>query len=168
MAHGVIPPFCGMLVSEALIAELCACETPPGDLRLLGNASNEVLVTQEAAEAYYEIAKQAKHCYLMSGAMPLQDEDGSYSPESQLVMTLLLGTVLDLNDAAECLIALRPLLAANQPSSAWKIAVNGHLRARIQAVEEIFGCIVKEDARDVWLHRPTEGGYERLEKVLNF
>lgn len=168
MAHGIIPPFCGMLVSEALISELCTRDSPPGDLRLLGNAANEVLVTQEAAEAYFEILRQAKHSYLMSGSVDLRDADGGYSPEAQSILALLVSTVLGIDDARQLVAILRPSLEPNRPASMWKTAVNGHLRSRIQAVEEELGHIVKEDARDVWLNRPHEGGYERLERALAF
>lgn len=166
MAHGVIPPFCGMLVSEAFVSELCALEAPSCDLTLLGNASNEVEVPQEVVEAYFDLLKMSYWHYLSSGARDLRDSDGSFSPDSQLVLALLLGAVLQIEPAADCLRQLAPELQKGS-GSAWRVMLNGALRSRVQTVEEELGTLVKEGAKDVYTHAPRDGGFERLEWALS-
>lgn len=165
MAHGVIPPFCGMLVSEAFVSELSKFETPDANLVLLGNASNAVEVSQEVAEAYFELIKASYCRYLASGACDLRDGCGRFSSDAQLVLVLLLGSVLDIDPATECLHLLMPSLH-EKSQNAWRVLVNGALRSKIQAVEEELGMLVKEGAKDVYTHAPEEGGYERLEWAL--
>lgn len=166
MAHGVIPPFCGMLICEAFMNELGSPEKPHGDVVLLGNASNEVQVPQEIAEAYYELLQASYWRYLASGACDLRDETGRFTYDAQLVLTLLLGTALDIDPAVDCLRSIVPLLRGEADGS-WNAIVNGGLRSKIQMVEEQLGMLVKEGAKDVYTHAPHDGGFERLEWALN-
>ena len=166
MAHGVIPPFCGMLVSEAFVDQLCALDAPTGDLRLLGNAANEVEVPQEIVEAYFDLLKATYWRYLSSGAQDLRDSEGVFSRDAQLVLALLLGAALSIEPATECLRQLSPALHG-EPAGSWRVMVNGALRSKIQMVEEELGTLVKEGAKDVYTHVPSEGGFERLEWALS-
>ena len=165
MAHGVIPPFCGMLICEAFVDELCRMKAPCEDLVLLGNAQNEVRVPQEIVEAYFEIFKKTQHQYLTAGCPSLRSEDGSFSRDAQLVVAVLLGVALGLDYAEQCVRGLsKPLLEGNV--SEWRVLANGPLRAKIQMVQEELGMLVKEGAKDVYTHVPEDLGYERLEQAL--
>ena len=166
MAHGVIPPFCGMLVCEAFVDELCSSEAPHRDVVLLGNASNEVQVPQEIVEAYHEILQASYWRYLASGSCDLRDETGRFSRDAQQVLTLLIGAALDIDPAVDCLRSIAPMLRGEADGS-WSVMVNGGLRSKIQMVEEQLGELVKEGAKDVYTHAPHDGGFERLEWALN-
>lgn len=165
MAHGVIPPFCGMLICEAFLAELCHMKAPQSDVTLLGSAQNAVVVPQEIVEAYFDLFKKTQHQFLTAGCPTLKSADGTFSRDAQLIVAVLLGTALGIDHAEECVRALAgPLMEGD--AATWRVAANGPLRAKIQMVQEELGMLVKEGAKDVYTHAPEDFGYERLEQAL--
>ena len=165
MAHGIIPPF-----SNHLICEDFLLKTPLGipvekDMVLLGEASNDVKVSQEVAEGFQALLLRAYSLYLSAGYMQLQKIGQKPSLESNLVFATLLGAALDIDDANEIIGVLLPNMREGS-QSAWHALVLGALKRRIQSVENEIGLLIKEGAKDVYTHAPENGGMEKLERTL--
>lgn len=165
MAHGIIPPFSTHLICEDFLNKVLIGAPLNGDIVLLGEASNEVLVTQEVAEGFQELLAQAYALYLATGYTRLDVDHCESSPASRAVLALLMGIALGVNGASDAFRALRSSLQGGSGAT-WESLVMGALRLRIQAIENEIGVLIREDAKDVYTHAPEQGSMEELERAL--
>lgn len=165
MAHGIIPPFSTHLICEDFLKKVRIGVPVQEDVSLLGEASNEVVVTQEVAEGFQSLLAQAYALYLAAGYEHLETADPELSPETRSLLVLLLGVALETDDAAETFAVVLSNLQREVPAS-WVPLVMGPLGSRIQSVEDRIGILIKEGAKDVYTHAFQKGGMEELERIL--
>lgn len=165
MAHGIVPPLSDHLICNDFLLKVSLIAPVDDDVYLLGNAANSMVVGQDFAGMLQGVLKQAYASYRAVGYPVISTTAKVPDVDSRHLLALLLGVVLRVDDAAVVLGTVLSHLR-DEDSSEWRCLVNGVLRQRIQAIESALGTIIRENAKDVVLHEPIEGGFEDLEQAL--
>lgn len=166
MAHGVTPPFSGHLIARDFISK-CSCDQEiSGDITLLGNANNEVLVVQEVAEMLQTTLKKIRFYLVASGYPDIMDEGKTCDLSTNRLVTLLLAAAFQIDDAVDVLAIILPKLK-DASASQWRTMISGILNYRIQYIEDAVGEVMREGAKDVCLYASYDAGVEKFEEILS-
>ena len=165
MAHGIIPPLSDHLICNDFLLKVSLVTPVDDDVRLLGNAANGMIVGQDFAGMLQEVLKQAYASYRAVGYPVINPTANATDVDSRHLLALLLGVALRVDDAAVVLGTVLPRLQ-DEDFCEWRCLINGALEQRIQSIESAVGAIIRENAKDVVLHGPLEGGFDDLEQAL--